>query len=204
MRDKDRNHRVKVYKTYIYDNKKKEFVYENSTNFKSCIYKLVNNPELKNDFIRVENYTYYIGGKNDGQKNLVNVSIFLGGVLILKNRDILPSDIDEQKEIIPRVYHPNGSVTYIPPVPLSIADIRSVLNISNNEWYTIAGVIDLSEKQNKTKKEDEVTNRWSFVTYDWEQKDQQPREKKLNTYASKMLNRDLYGDVLYINENLIS
>lgn len=204
MRDKDRNHRVKVYKTYIYDNKRKEFVYENSTNFKSCIYKLVNNPKLKNDFIRVENYTYYIGGKNDGQKNLVNVSIFLGGVLILKNRDILPSDIDEQKEIIPRVYHTNGSVTYIPPVPLSIADVRSVLNISNNEWYTIAGVIDLSEKQNKTKKEDEVTNRWSFVTYDWEQKDQQPREKKLNKYASKMLNRDLYGDVLYINENLIS
>jgi len=204
MRDKDRNHRVKVYKTYIYDNKRKEFVYENRTNFKSCIYKLVNNHKLKNDFIRVENYTYYIGGKNDGQKNLVNVSIFLGGVLILKNRDILPSDIDEQKEIIPRVYHSNGSVTYIPPVPLSIADIRSVLNISNNEWYTIAGVIDLSEKQNKTKKEDEVTNRWSFVTYDWEQKDQQPREKKLNPYASKMLNKDLYGDVLYINENLIS
>ena len=204
MRDKNRNHMVKVYKTYIYDNDRKEFVYENRTNYKSCIYKLVNDPELKNDFIRVENYTYYIGGKYDGQKNLVNVSIFLGGVLIIKDRDILQSDIDKQKEIIPRVYHPNGSVTYIPPVPLSIADVRSVLSISDKEWYTIVRTIDLSEKQNKTKKENEVANRWSFVTYDWKQKDQQPREKKLNTYASKMLGRDLYGDVLYINESLIS
>lgn len=192
---------VKVYKLYIL--KDGEFLYVKTTTSVGAVKNFIEDNELRFDFLRVDNFTEYNVGRKAGQKRLINSNIYLRGELVLRDRDILLGDLEELKKTLTKVYRVNGEVDYYPLFPLSCRDVRDVLHIKGSDWFSIAGVIkreDIEKKENE-----EVSNRWVILTYDWQQKGATNKPNKiLNVKATNILGMELYGDVLYINENYIS
>jgi hypothetical protein len=146
--------------------------------------------ENKYEFIRVDNFTYYEQGFRAGERELINVSIYLGGLCILHNYEIMPNDIEEFKKTAECVYKIDGQELYLPHESLSTPALKEVLDLSEDEWFSINIVQDGPPA-------------YAVVTYDWNSFNR-TKQKVKNVKASARFGMDLYGDVLFIDENLIS
>lgn len=191
----------KIYKIYVYNCGVFEFMEEAQS--MSRVDKFVSDDAFKFKFIRVENFTNYLSGKYEGECRLVKTSIFLGGQLVLRKRDILPQDMDILLKSMTKVYGMDGVTRYYPNLPLSCQDVRKMIGVPEDKWFTI---VKVNEFPSLSKKEDqeEREERWSVVSFDWGQTRYDKSRKVKNELASFKLGMDLYGDILYINENLIA
>lgn len=179
---------MKMYKVSVY--KDGEFQSILSTTRKKVVRDEIIAQENRYEFIRVDNLTHHEVGRRAGERQLINVSIYLGGSCILHDYDILPYDIEEFKKTAGCLYKLDGNILYLPHETLSIPELKDVLGLSDDEWYCIKTVQDGPPA-------------YAVVTYDWASYNRS-RQKRKNVKASTRFGMDLYGDVLFIDENLIS
>lgn len=150
----------------------------------------INKPDNRYEFIRVDNFTHHELGIRSGERQLINVSIYLGGSCVLRDYEIMPNDIEEFKKTAVCIYKIDGQVLYMPHESLSTPALKEVLGLSDDEWFSIKIVQDGPPA-------------YAVVTYDWESF-HRTKQKLKNVKASARFGMNLYGDVLFIDENLIS
>lgn len=179
---------MKRYEIYVYDNG--EFQLATKTAFSSFVNEYLNKKENEHKFFRVDDYTLHETGKKKGQEVMQSSSLYLNGYQIGKHyRICTEEDLTKMQKKLTTLYKVDGTVRYYPNVPLSIPDIRDILGLNENEWAT--------EKCVKDKP------RYYALFYDWESYDC-TREKVLNKTATKRFKTELYGDVLFVNDNFVS
>lgn len=179
---------MKIYKIYVY--KKSGFEFAEEVDLPSKVNTFVQDAAKDGCFIRVDNFTLYTWGRKAGQQVLIGCKIYLRGEVVASNYEFSPDIIDELKQTLTCMYHVKGKEDYYPDQPMSIADLKKLFGLRDKEWFTTKVVAD-------------EPSRMAIVYYDWNQFNCS-REKVLNKKASKRFGEELYGDILYINENLIS
>lgn len=179
---------MKMFTVYVY--KDGEFQELFRTSKEKRVRQEINAPDNRYEFIRVDNFTHHELGIRSGEKQLINVSIYLGGSCVLRDYEIMPNDIEEFKKTAECVYKIDGLVLYLPHEPLSTPALKEVLGLSEDEWFSIK-IIQYGPPA------------YAVVTYDWASTNR-TRQKVKNVKASARFGIDLYGDVLFIDENLIS
>lgn len=150
------------------------------------------NPKDKFRFIRVDNYTIKEVGKEKGKIKLINSSIYLGGLLIKRRYDRVMDieDVEEAKKELTCFYKLDGREYYYPNIPFTTPELLDMFG----GWFSMQ-VIGGDE-------EDDL-QRFALITYNWKQHIID-KPKVLNQKATERFGRELYGDVLYINENYVS
>ena len=179
---------MKVFKVSVY--KDVEFQVLFRTSREKRVRQEINAPDNRYEFIRVDNFTHYESGIRSGEIQLINVSIYLGGSCILRDYEIMPNDIEEFKKTAECVYKIDGQVLYLPHETLSPSALQEVLGLSEKEWFSIKTIQDGPPA-------------YAVVTYDWNSFNR-TKQKVKNVKASARFGMDLYGDVLFTDENLIS
>lgn len=150
------------------------------------------NEEYKNLFIIVDSYTREekkrLFEKGERAICFTRSYLYLRGMEVLKSKKQLTlEDIEEASKELTCVFRVDGSRYYIPLIPLTEPEVQSIVG---TDVPTMKIVKD--EPQ-----------RWATFSYDNKQYGNgkiPPRNK----IASELFNCTLYGDVLYINENLVS
>lgn len=148
--------------------------------------------ELKENFIIVDSYTKrekkFKASDEVDKAVLVYSILYLRGVEVLRKKThINPMDIELVKQDLTAIIHTDGTVTYLPAFPLTTPEVQEIIG---TDVFTIKCVKD--EPQ-----------RWLTISLDPNQYGLKEKPM-LNEKASKMFKRDLYGDVIFINENLVS
>jgi hypothetical protein len=150
----------------------------------------INAPEYKFKFIRVDNFTYHDSGNKKGKRELVGVSIYLGGICILRDYEVTVESIEELKKTLTTLYKVDGDILFYPPVQYSIQDLRDMLGLTEKEFPTIKVVQDGPPS-------------YAVIQYDWSSFGS-TKQKVKNVKASNRFGIDLYGNVLFVDENLVS
>jgi len=179
---------MKIYMIYNYVDGEFEFV--TMTGVDSIVKAYINERKDKQVFIRVDNFTYYEAGRRAGTEVLVGCKVFLRGEQICSNYELNAIDIEREIKKLLKVYHTDGKVEIFPNRVLSVPDVKEVLSIPEDEWFNIEVI-------------EQGPDRYAIITYDWKQY-KTGRVKELNKKASKMFGMELYGDVIFINENYIA
>jgi hypothetical protein len=179
---------MKMFTVSVYKNGEFQVLFRTSK--EKRVREEINAPDNRYEFIRVDNFTHHESGIRSGERQLINVSIYLGGSCILRDYEIMPNDIEEFKKTAECVYKIDGRVLYLPHESLSTPALKEVLGLSDDEWFSINIVQDGPPA-------------YAVVTYDWESTNR-TRQKIKNVKASARFGMDLYGDVLFTDENLIS
>ena len=89
-------------------------------------------------------------------------------------------DIYELEKTLPRVYHPNGTISLLPSAAITTPECYKICG----GWFHVAVVND-------------DLPRMSIIFPD----EKYAKSKPLNRKATKLFGRELRGDVIYINEN---
>ena len=174
---------MKHYKVYVLKEEGFKYIFGCSTIGR--VTSFVTQDELRKDFIAVESYTYNISHPND--MVLVKSTIYLGGVLTKTYRhSATPSDIERLKKKLTTIFHVDGTRTYLPDLPITTPEVMGI----THGWSSMSIVKDHPQ-------------RWAILYFDIKQYDIDDRPK-YNHQASKKFSRNLYGDVLYVNEKFVS
>lgn len=148
--------------------------------------------ELKDNFIIIDSYTKrekkHKADDDVESATLIRSILFLRGVEILRKKThINPIDIENVKQELTTVIHVDGTLSYLPAFPLTTPEVQE---LTGSEIFTMKCVKD-------------VPQRWVTISVD--EKQLGLKEKpQLNEKASKFFGCELYGNVIFVNENLVS
>lgn len=178
----------KEYRVYVYDGGDFDFAFKTSKKYK--VKDFIDKESNRYKFIRVNNMNVFTDGNGSKRRELVNCYIYLGGVLLKRKYEFGPDYIEKLKETLTGIYKLDGSVLYMPKEPLGISDVRELLNLNNDEWFHMRII-------------KETPLRYVLVTFDWDSHTIN-RKKILNRKATEHFGVELYGNVLFIDENLVA
>lgn len=181
---------MKVFSVNVLDGR--EIIQRNVLLLLAQVNSFAKKDELMEKFIVVDSYTKkekkHRASDDIESAKLIRSLLYLRGVEIYRKEDYITfDDIEEVKEELTAIYHMDGTITYLPPFPLTTPDIQRLIG---NDIFTMYIVKD--EPQ-----------RWATFSTDITQYGLKEKPQ-LNTVASELFGRELYGDVVYVNENLVS
>lgn len=163
------------------------FVQVYSDNKLDVITSIIRDQRFRFSFMRLDHWS-----NSDGEFKLRSETVYLGGEKVKRFRDVVSSyDIEKLKATMTTLYRVDGTTLYFPDMPFTVNELREIFQLKEYEWYTMSAV------------DKDASVRRYLLFYDWAQKTI-TKKKVLNEHASELFRRELYGDVLLINENFIS
>ena len=181
---------MKIYAICVYDGK--EVIEREVLLYQSAVNNFVRDEQRKGLFITVDSYTRK-ERRNSKYDNidityLINSFVFLDGIEVYRDNKVITSkDMEAVKETLTQIIHVDGTITYLPPYPLSTPDVQEITGSMIFTMYVVQ----------------EEPQRWATLSIDPVQFDLKEKPQ-LNKVATERFGIDLYGDVLFIDENLVA
>lgn len=126
---------------------------------------------------------YLVDRKKKTRKFSCSILYLQREKLMQSKKEIVLSQVEQAKENLNFIYCANGKVKYLPNIPISTPELIELVG----GWFSLKTIY-------------ETPTRYDIVYFD----DKESPRPAYNEKASNLFGMDLYGDVLLVNENLIS